>query len=94
VTRRRRGRFVRWTVAWLLCSAVGLSALGLLSVATFAVAATTGLLVVVEVTEPSRVSPQWRSRLGWFVALGVVVVAAVAVRRLLTIVPVEVLPWP
>jgi hypothetical protein len=93
VTRRHRWQFVRWTVAWLLGSAVLLSTLGLLSVETIVVAGTTGLLVVAEATEPSRLSPRWRGRIRWFVVLGFVGVALAIGRRFLELLPPEVLPW-
>jgi hypothetical protein len=87
VTEARRWQFVRWSVVWMLATVVGLTGLGLLSLESFTVAMATGLIVVLELTSHSLISPGWRRRAGWLVALTLLATAAVLVSRLLTAFP-------
>lgn len=64
-----------------------LAVLGALSFELYFVLSLIGLLVIIELTAPFNVTPRWRSRLKWLVALGLLVFAAVVVRRILAILP-------
>ena len=84
---RRRQRFVHAQLAWMLATVLALSLLGSLSYELFFVVSLIGFLVVVELTAPFNVTPRWRSRLKWLIALGLVVFGYVVVRRILAILP-------
>lgn len=68
-------------------TAVALALLGSLSLELFFVVSLIGFLVVIELTAPFSVTPRWRSRLKWIVALGLVAFTYVVVRRILEILP-------
>ncbi|PSP78719.1 hypothetical protein BRC88_10355 [Halobacteriales archaeon QS_4_69_225] len=89
---RRRRRFVHAQLAWMLATVVVLVTLESLTMELFFVLSLIGFLVVVELTAPVAVSPRWRRRLPWFIGAGLVVFAYVVVRRILEILPPEVLP--
>ena len=84
---RRRQRFVHGQTAWMLATIVGLAALDALSLELFFVISLVGFLVVVELTAPFSVTPQWRSRLRWIILAGLAVFGYIVVRRVLTILP-------
>lgn len=88
---RRRHRFVTGTMAWALASALVLAALGALEYELFFVTTLIGFLVVVELTAPLRITPEWRRRLKWLIAVGLAVFAYIVVRRILDILPPGVL---
>jgi hypothetical protein len=89
---RRRGRFVHAQMAWMLTVLILLAALGSLTLELFFVLSLIGFLVVVELTAPVAVSPRWRRRIPWLIAAGLVVFGYIVVRRILEILPPEVLP--
>jgi len=64
-----------------------LSLLGSLSLELFFVLSLIGLLIVVELTAPFRITPQWRKRLWVFIALGLAGFGLVVIRRILEILP-------
>lgn len=76
----------------MLGAVLALSALGALSDELFLTLSVIGLLIVTELTAPANAAPAWRSRLRWFVALGLLGFAAVVIRRVLVLLPPEVLP--
>lgn len=80
-------RFVYGHTAWTLATIVVLAALGALSLELVFVVSLVGFLVLVELTAPVAVSPAWRRRLTYVVALALVVFAYVVVRRILAILP-------
>jgi hypothetical protein len=78
-------------MAWALASALVLALLGALEYELFFVTTLIGFLVVVELTAPLRITPQWRRRLKWLIAIGLAVFAYIVVRRILDILPPGVL---
>lgn len=78
-------------VAWTCGAIVLLAALDALSLELAFVLSLIGLLVVIELTAPVNVTPRWRSRLKWLVGAGLLVFAAVVVRRIVQILPPEVI---
>lgn len=88
---RRRQQFITGNIAWLLGAILALSLLGALSLELFFVVALIGFLVVVELTAPFAVTPIWRRRLKWLIAVGLVVFGYIVVRRILAILPSGVL---
>ncbi len=90
---RRRMQFVRGQVAWMVATVLALSLLGSLSYELFFVCSLIGLLIVTELTAPFNVTPEWRSRLKWLILLGLAGFAYVVVRRIVEILPPEVVPW-
>lgn len=78
-------------VAWTCAAVVLLAALDALTLELAFVSSLIGLLVVLELTAPVNVTPRWRARLKWVVGAGLVAFAAVVVRRIVAIIPPEVL---
>jgi hypothetical protein len=83
----RRQRFIHAQLAWMLGAALVLVLLGSLSYELFFVVSLIGFLVVVELTAPFEVTPRWRSRLKWLIAIGLLVFGYIVVRRILAILP-------
>jgi len=92
MTTHRRLRFVSAQVAWMLAAVVGLVLLDSLTLELFFVVSFVGFLVVLELTSPINVMPQWRRRLYWLVGVGLIVFTYIVVRRILEILPPGVLP--
>jgi len=88
---RRRQQFVHAQAAWMLGTLLVLTALGALSLDLFFVGSLVGLLVVIELTAAIAVTPAWRARLKWLIALGLLGFAYIVVRRILEILPPGVL---
>jgi dolichyl-phosphate-mannose--protein O-mannosyl transferase len=84
---RRRQRFVHAQAGWMLATLLVLAVLGALRLERLFVRSLIGLLGVIELTAPFNVTPRWRKRLKWLVALGLVVFVIVVVRRILAILP-------
>ncbi|GAA0220608.1 hypothetical protein [Halobaculum roseum] len=87
MTTRRRARFVRAQMAWMLGATLVLVLLGSLSLELAFVVSLIGFLVVTELTAPFAVTPDWRRRLVWIIALGLAVFGYVVIRRILAILP-------
>lgn len=85
-------RFVYGQIAWMVAAVLILSLLGALSYELFFVISLIGLLIVTELTAPVTVSPAWRRRLRWLIVLGILGFAIIVVRRILAILPPEVVP--
>lgn len=75
----------------MLTSVLALTLLDALTLELFFVLSLIGFLVVTELTAPFAVTPRWRKRLKWIIALGLVVFSAIVVRRILEILPPGVL---
>jgi threonine/homoserine efflux transporter RhtA len=84
---RRRLQFIQAQVAWMLAVVVVLAVLGSLELELFFVLSLIGFLIVIELTAPIAVTPAWRRRLPWFIAIGLVVFGIIVVRRILEILP-------
>ncbi len=80
-------RFVHGQVGWMLGTVLVLSLLGALSYELFFVCSLIGLLIVTELTAPVAVTPEWRRRLRWIVAIGLVGFGIIVTRRVLEILP-------
>ncbi|MFC7140582.1 hypothetical protein ACFQMA_12190 [Halosimplex aquaticum] len=83
----RRQRFVHGNLAWMLATAFALALLDALTLELFFVVSLVGFLVTIELVTPVAVTPHWRRRLRWLVALGLLVFGYIAVRRILAILP-------
>ena len=90
LTRQRR-RFVFGQTAWMLSALFVLTLLEALSLELFFVISLIGLLIVIELTAPFATTPTWRSRLKWIVAAGLAIFGYIVIRRILEILPTEVL---
>lgn len=84
---RRRQHLIVGHLAWMLATVLGLALLGALSLELFFVVSLIGFLVVVELTAPFAVTPRWRARLKWLIALGLVAFGYIVIRRILEILP-------
>ncbi|QLH81345.1 hypothetical protein [Halosimplex pelagicum] len=87
-----RRRFVQGNLVWLLATALALVLLDALTLELFFVVALIGFLVTLELATPVSVTPRWRRRLRWIVAVGLLVFGYIVVRRILVILPPGVLP--
>jgi hypothetical protein len=87
----RRLQFVHAQLAWMLGVILLLSLLGSLTVELFFVISLIGLLIVVELTAPFRITPAWRKRLWVIIGLGLVGFGVIVIRRILDILPPGVL---
>ena len=83
----RRLRFIQAQVAWMAGALLVLVLLGSLSLELFFVVSLIGFLVVVELTAPFNVTPQWRARLKWLIGLGLLAFGYIVVKRILEILP-------
>lgn len=86
-------QFVYGYLAWLLGIILTLVVLDSLSYELFGILSLVGLLVVTELTVPPTVAPTWSRRLRWLAVLGLVGYAAFVSRKLVGLLPPEVLPW-
>jgi len=68
-----------------------LALLGSLTIELFFVISLIGLLIVVELTAPFRITPQWRKRLWVLIGLGLLGFGVIVIRRILDILPPGVL---
>lgn len=84
---RRREQFIHAQALWMCSALLLLTALGALSLDLFFVLSLIGFLVLVELTAPFAVTPAWRARLKWIILGGLVVFAAIVLRRILEILP-------
>jgi membrane protein implicated in regulation of membrane protease activity len=84
---RRRQRFVHAQLAWMLVAVLCLSLLQALTLELFFVVSLIGFLVIVELTAPFAITPAWRRRLKWIIGAGLVVFAAIVIKRILEILP-------
>jgi hypothetical protein len=85
MTTIKRQRFVAGVTAWMLTSVLWLTMLDSMGPELFFVLSLIGVLVVVELTAPVNVTPQWRRRLLVVIALGLVVFVAIVTRRIVSI---------
>ena len=88
---RQRRRFVFALSAWLFSTLFVLALLEALTLELFFVVSLIGLLIVLELTAPFAVTPTWRSRLKWIILVGLAGFGYLVVRRILAILPPEVL---
>ncbi|TMT87050.1 hypothetical protein E2L06_10820 [Haloterrigena sp. H1] len=89
---QRRMRFVHGQVAWMIATVLVLTLLNALSYELVFVLSLIGFLVITELTAPFNVTPTWRRRLRWLILLGLAGFAVIVVRRILEILPPEVIP--
>lgn len=88
----RRMRFVHGVVAWLLGTILVLAVLDAFELELFFVLSLIGVLIVTELTAPVNVTPTWRKRLRWVIAVGLLIFGYIVVMRIIEILPPEVLP--
>lgn len=84
---RRQRQFVNGQLAWMLAIVVLLSFLDALSIEMFFIGSLLGLLVLTELTAPVNVAPEWRTRLKWFIATGILLFGYFMLRRILEFLP-------
>lgn len=75
----------------MLGSAFVLVLLDSLTGELFFVVSLIGFLIVVELTAPFNVTPVWRKRLKWIILVGLAVFGYIVIKRILEILPPEVL---
>lgn len=74
-------------MAWMLGATLVLVLLESLSLELAFVVSLIGFLIVTELTAPFAVTPDWRRRLVWIIALGLAAFGYVVIRRILAILP-------
>jgi len=82
-----RIQFLHAQVAWMLSAILFLTLLESLTMELFFVISLIGLLIVVELTAPFRITPRWRKRLWVVIGLGLLGFGVIVVRRILEILP-------
>ncbi|WP_254533902.1 hypothetical protein [Natrinema gelatinilyticum] len=85
-------QFVHGQIAWMIATVLVLTLLNALSYELVFVLSLIGFLIITELTAPFNVTPTWRRRLRWLILLGLVGFAVIVVRRILEILPPEVVP--
>lgn len=80
---KRRTRFVRGQVIWMVATILALTALGAFSYDLFFTVSLLGLLAITELTAPVRVTPEWRQQLRWVIAFGLLIFVFIVARRIL-----------
>ncbi len=83
----RRLQFVHAQLAWMLGVILLLGLLGSLTLELFFVVSLIGVLIVVELTAPFRVTPAWRKRLWVVIGVGLLGFGIIVIRRILEILP-------
>ncbi|SEH45634.1 hypothetical protein SAMN05192561_10252 [Halopenitus malekzadehii] len=83
--------FVYYLTAWMLATLIVLTVLNALTLELYFVVALIGLLVVTELTMPVNIQPQWRYRLRWIILAGLIIFGYIVTRRILEILPSDVL---
>ncbi|AFO59088.2 MULTISPECIES: hypothetical protein [Natrinema] len=89
---QRRMQFVHGQIAWMIATVLVLTLLNALSYELVFVLSLIGFLIITELTAPFNVTPTWRRRLRWLILLGLAGFAVIVVRRILDILPPEVIP--
>lgn len=89
---QRRMQFVRGQIAWMVATILALAFLGSVSYELFFLLSLLGLLVVTGLTMPVNMTPAWRNRLKWLILAGLIGFTVIVIRRILAILPPEVLP--
>ncbi|RQG96019.1 hypothetical protein [Natrarchaeobius chitinivorans] len=89
---RRRKQFIHGQFAWMVATVFLLVLLESLSYELFFVLSLIGLLIMTELTTPVNVTPEWRRRIRWLIGIGLVGFAVIVTRRIVEILPPEVLP--
>lgn len=87
MTTKRRYRFVGGVLAWNLAGLFVLVATDWLTYELFFVVSLIGFLVVVELTSPVHVRPDWRRRLRWMILIGMGGFLVVLARRTIAVLP-------
>ena len=80
---KRRMRFVGGQVSWMIATVLALTALGAFSYELFFTVSLVGLLAITELTAPVRATPEWRRRLRWVIAFGLLIFVFIVSRRIL-----------
>lgn len=84
---RRRVRFIFGQAAWMLASLLVLILLDSLSLELLFVVSFIGFLAITQLTAPFTITPAWRDRLKWIIAIALLVFAGIVIRRILAILP-------
>lgn len=84
---RRRVRFIYAQAAWMLATLLGLLLLGALSLELLFVVSFIGFLAITQLTAPFTITPTWRHRLKWVIAIALLIFAIIVIRRILAILP-------
>lgn len=88
---QRRIRFLYGQTAWMLGSLFILTLLDAVTLELVFVIGLIGFLVVIELTAPFTITPTWRRRLKWLIAFGLLIFAAIVIKRILAVLPPGVL---
>lgn len=83
----KRRRFIYGIVTWMLSTILLLAALDALELELFFVLSLIGLLVIVELTAPFNITPQWRRRLLPVIIAGLAMFSYIVIRRIIEILP-------
>jgi len=87
----QRQRFVNLQIAWLGTNVLLVAVVPSVGLESFFISSFAGFLAITVLTAPSSVSLPWRAPLKWFVGLGLVGFGYIAFRRILSLLPPELL---
>lgn len=88
---RRRQQFVHGQIALMIGVVLVLSVFGMLTLETFFIVSLAGFLALVQLTSPFAVTPHWRTRLKWFIVLGLLAFGYIMFKRVVEYLPSGVL---
>jgi len=83
----RHWQFVNRQVGWMLVLTVMLSLIGVLTLKLFFLGSFLGFLFLVLATAPTNLTPEWRGRLRWPIAVGVLVFLYLVVQNVIEVLP-------
>jgi hypothetical protein len=92
---QRRQRFIRMFTAWLCLGIIFIPLFNAL-LEIFFVYSLLGFLALIDVTEPVNLTPRWRYRLRWVVAVGLAGFGYIVIRESLRVLDITVKispPW-
>lgn len=84
---RRRTQFVRAQTAAMVGSVLALVVLDALTLEIFFIISLVSFLVLIELTAPFNVAPDWRTRFKWLVVLGLLGFGYLMIERVLGYLP-------
>ena len=84
---KNRIRFIHFQLGWMLGAILLLTLLDSLTAELFFVISLIGILIVVELTAPFRITPRWRKRLWVVIVLGLLGFGVIVIRRIVEILP-------
>ena len=84
----RRQRFVNGQIAVMLATTLSLALIGALTLELFVLVSLIGFMLLTVATAPVNLTPRWRSRLKWPIALGLGIFVYLVVRQVALVISI------